>query len=245
MKRIKLFLILVLTFIFSINPVNAACESKELNQVRQDAYKVSVSSELMKEEMEKGTYDPPDGADHDTYVGYLKYFNVYINNISENIYIEVTDSISGNKKVYHNSDSNEGTIVIRDNNMTKLNTYTIDVYATNEECETAKIRTVTYVKPKYNEYYGLSACEYAPNYYLCREYIDFDITYSGEETINKIAQYSAELEKKEEEKQQEIIKKKERNNKIIIASIAVVIVAGVATTIVIILKKRRVANEKD
>ena len=248
MKIIKLLFTFLLTFIIGVNSAFAVCETSELNKVRQNAYKVSTSYDLIKEEENDEDYTPPDGLTEEeieNFVPYNYYFNIYINNVSEDLYVVVKDSISGASKTFHHADTNNGVITIKDENFTELNDYTIDIYAENVDCGSTKIRTINYRKPKYNEYSGYSICEGLSSYYLCKTFIDFDIDYNFDEVYDKISNQIAAKEKEEEEKGNNSVTDKIENflgkNKIAIIVGGIIVGAGVATTIVIMVRRRRVA----
>ncbi len=243
MKKLRMVGTFLLTFMMMIMGVSAACDASELNRVSSEAFKVSVTYEEVEELLEAGTYTPPDGIPEDeidNYTTYVKYFKVYITNITEDIYVVVKDTYSNEEKTYTYQDSDNGTITIENRHIDEINEYTIKVYATNQECSRTALRTIKEKTPRYNEYYSMGICDGLEDYYLCNEYVSFDIDYSFEEVADKIDSYVKGKIKEEEEKKEQNKNFFEKNRSVIIATSVVIIVAGVATTVVIIVRRRRV-----
>ena len=244
MKKIRMLVVFMMVFMMSVTKVSAACEASVSNQIRNEAYKVQVSYEVAQEEEPRENYDLPDGLTEEgekNYVSYVTFFKIYITNLTENIYVEVKDSFSGKTKKYTYEDSENGTVIVKDYDLSRINTFTIDVKAVDSDCIRNNIRTIKKTLPRRNEFSTYGMCEGISEYYLCHEYVEYEQTLSAEEMFNRMETYRANKEKQEKEEEKE--KEKgffEKNKNTIIATSVVIIVAGVATAVVIIVRKRRV-----
>lgn len=245
MKKMKFLFTFILTFIIGINSALAVCETSEMTKTRENAYRVSVSYDLMEREVPEGEYTPPDGLTEEeleNYKLYDNYFNVYINNITDDLYINVKNSVTGNTTRYDSSDAKDGVITIETDGVSEITDFTIDIFPSNEDCGRNKIRSISQRLPKYNEYSEYQFCQEVPNYYLCREYIDFDINYSMSEVADKANSYYLEINVEKEDNNETAGEKVKsfftKHKTAIIVSGVIIVGAGVATTIVIVLRKR-------
>ena len=137
----------------------------------------------------------------------------------------------------------DGSITLKQKAFNQIITYTFEIYgSTTSGCYSEKLRTIKLSLPKYNYYSSLEMCDGIPDYYLCKEYVDFDIDdATATETIKKYKEKleSGELDEEEIKDNTSIFSKTISNisdNKYIYAGIIVVI--GVAITIVIIRRRR-------
>ncbi len=245
MKKMRFLFTFILAFIIGVNSALAVCETSEMTQTRENAYRVNVSYDLMEEEVPKGEYTPPDGLtdeELENFKMYNRYFNVYINNITDDLYVNVKNSVSGNTVRYDSSDAKDGVITIRNDGVELITDLTIDIFPSNEDCGRNRIRSISQRLPKYNEYSEYQYCQEIPNYYLCREYIDFDIDYSATEVAKKANSYYLEKIKEKEDNNMTVGERVksffEKHKTAIIVSSVIIVGAGVATTIVIVLRKR-------
>lgn len=235
MKKNWAILLSICSFLVSMNLVQAECSANDLNNLKALANKVTTSFTTSVEKIEiDEEITPPDGYNYmdEDYLN-KRLFNIYINNIKEDIYIIVTNSVTKEEKTYTYEDSDNGVITFKDYNVNKIKTYTVDIYATNKEC-TQKLKSLKIKLPMYNEYSDYGICSDAPNYYLCYEYVNEKVDYSYEELAQMISNYLSEGEsKKEEEKDPVKIKEKKNRDVVIIISVAsVVIIAGLAFVII-------------
>ena len=113
-------------------------------------------------------------------------------------------------------------------------------------CYGKKLRTIDLTIPKYNTYSQQEICSDIPTFYLCREYINFDI--DSEKFIDNVENYKKRIEKKE------VTNPDSTNNNVINTTVdstfstiseykyiivGVIIFIGIIVTILIIRKHRK------
>lgn len=248
MGKIRTIVLFLAAFVLGINSVNAVCDTTEENRLRSLATRVSASYEVVIEELAPGIVTPPDGETEETWVGHRRFMKIYIDNLTEDLYIEVRSSEDGSTKKYTYADSNNGTIVLERYDLTKIVIYTISVYSNSKDCLSgSRLYTLEQKTPKRNTIalYG-NLCEGAEEYYLCYEYTDVNNSYSYEEITKMVWNYKAEKRRKQQQQEEEDRKNKsfiefiKRNKGAVIGVTFIIVGAGVATTVVIIYKRRRV-----
>lgn len=247
MKKIGGIGVALIVFFASLGLAKATCDTTEMNRLRSLASNVKTSYKEVFEPMEDGTFTPPDGLTDEMiedYVAYRTLFEVYITNLTEDLYIEVKDTISGKTTKYTYKDSNNGTITIKNYNIEVINKYTISIYTTNTDCSNSKIRTIEMKTPRFNNYSALDYCQNNKEYYMCHMYVDYDLP-PMEDFVKKINKYITDKEKKqqqeeEDKKNQGFIEFLRENKTTIIIVASVIVVAGVGATVVIIRRRRRV-----
>lgn len=186
MKK-KLFLLLsalIFTF-FSLNVYADDCSYTEEYALMQEAAKVKVKYAT------KDHFVPADGCAGMDECSDVKerYFEIYILNLSENFYIEATNSITNEKVTYTYDDVENGTITIIDKNVYDIKSYTFNIYASvKTSCYSKKMTTQYLSLPRYNQFYGEDFCSENPEMDLCEEYVQFkDIDY--EKFLEKAVEY--------------------------------------------------------
>lgn len=170
---------------------------------------------------------------------------VYVTNITNDIYIKIT-SDKGLDKTYKFSDTNNGEVNFDGGDLTEIVNYQVTVYSNKEHCSDELYRTIDFVTPMKNPYSSFTDCEAIPNYEYCQQYIttpflatEYEIQSSIDKEYQKTIQQKKEEEVQKEKSFFEKLQDFYNKNKIILYSIlGVVVIAGVLTTIVI-LKKRR------
>lgn len=244
MKKIKAIVLAFVVFMSSTSYVRALCDAAEENRIRSLASNVRASYEIVKEELEPGTYSPPDGISEEEYVGTVDVINIYIANLTEDLYIEVEDTLTKETKKYTYQDSTNGTITLKKYDFGSIDKYEISVYSNKTDCiSDRKLKNIEVKTPMYNDISRYGICEGLEEYYLCYEYIDYDINMSFSEAEAKIEKYRESKEKKEQEQHEEekSFKKFIKNNAgTIIIVTAVIIGVGVGATIVVIKRRGRV-----
>lgn len=175
---------------------------------------------------------------------YVKAFNISILNITEDIYVKVTNSKDSNEMTFKYQDTVNGIATFQTKEVEDLNTYTFEVYANKYSCAGEMFRKFTLTTPMHNRYSEMIACQNNPDFYYCQEFIPSE-NITLDEFSKKIKEYESETKVKEEEQKNqeknffEKLKDFYTNNKLMIYSIGVVIVVmGVATTVILVKKKR-------
>lgn len=172
MKK-KLFLLLsalIFTF-FSLNVYADDCSYTEEYALMQEAAKVKVKYAT------KDHFVPAEGCQGLESCVDIKerYFEIYILNLSENFYIEATNSITNEKVTYTYDDVENGTITIIDKNVYDIKNYTFNIYASaNTVCYSKKMTTQYLSLPRYNKFYGEDYCSQNPELSICEEYVQFE-----------------------------------------------------------------------
>lgn len=248
MKKIGSLALVLVVFVVGISGVRAAtCETSEMNRLRALANNVNASYEEVYVPIGSDTYTPPDGIPDDLdeeYEALGSVFDTSITNLTEDMYIEVTDSHDKNPKKYYYKDTENGKITFRNNNLTEINKYKIVIYSNKDDCIGQKLRTIEVKTPMYNEYSSTALCNFYPEYYLCHSYVDFELP-DYETFFQRVNSYVDSKMKEEEKKKEEENKNKGflnfiKENKVTVIILSIVIVAaGVGTTVVIVERKRR------
>ena len=153
---------------------------------------------------------------------------------------KVTSDNNFNKTFYY-KDAQDGIVSFELSDLTKVNTFTFNVYNTDKSgCSQKLNRTFYLTTPRLNEYYNFNICEEIPDYYMCQKFVTYEdkgltdfIHVTNEYKDKKIAE-EEELNKNFFEKLWSFIKD---NKTIFITSTVVIITIGIGT--VIIIKKKR------
>lgn len=251
MGKFKSFIIFILSFLFIVANVNAAsCGYEEKAKLNSEVSNVKANYEIKIRVMDPGEFTPPDAIigteDEETYQETTEYMQVNILNITENMYVEVTNNFDNTKTTYQYQDTNNGNIVINWSNLWDLVTYTIKVYASsNTGCVGTPLRTLYVSLPRYNDYSELDFCTKVPDYYLCQRYV----TYNKVEFDEFYVKVTEEIAKKENKNENDKVDDDKWYQSVsnfvvkhkvafIIGGISLVVVAG-GVTYIIIRKRRR------
>ena len=250
MNKLKKTAFIAFSSMFMLANVNAAtCGYEEKAKLNNEIANVKSNYEVKERVLNKDEYFISDallGTEYeDSYEAKTDYIQVNILNLTENMYVEITNDYNDDIVVYHYSDTQNGNISFDWNDVGTLITYTIKVYASSSTgCEGSVLKTLYQALPRYNDYSTYDICKNIPDYYLCQRYV----TYEDVGFDNFIEQNSKQVEKKleKEEKTTENEKwykkvqnfVKEHKVPFIIGGVVLVVAAG-GTTFVIIKKRRR------
>jgi hypothetical protein len=246
-KNAKFLLVSLLLLCFAVNVNAAECSYEkqvELNDIASTVKATYEEIEIDTGETESYVDEETGLIDPDQQVPvYEKGFTVKVLNLTEDIYIEVSDDTNGLNKIFKYSDSDNGVITLGNFKADGVITYTITVRAFGGDCAGTSLRVITLVTPKYNSFSELSYCDDNPNFEYCQEYITGeDITY--EEFINKSESYvEKETETNEQKEENKTITSKlkdfyKNNKKVIFIACGVIVIVGVATTAIIVIRRR-------
>jgi len=181
LKKI-LFLILTTLFLFNIK-VSAAslCSYKEQTEINQLAANVKVNYEIAEEVVHYVDMDST-----------RKYFKISILNLSEKLYIGVTNSLNDNKLVFTSSDAKNGVIEFKWDNLSEIANFTFKIYTTPKtSCPDEKIKTLYLTTPRFNEYSRRAICEDLEDFYLCQEFVTFSHV-AEKDFLKKVEEYQNE-----------------------------------------------------
>lgn len=251
MNKLKFFAVSLVTFLLLSTTAQAAgtCNYEEKAKLNSEVANVKTNFEIKQREIKIDPENVPDEyigtSAAENYTVKEDYAQINILNLTENLYVEVTNDINKDKETYRYSDSNNGNIAIVRNDLNNIVTYTVKIFASsNTGCEGTSLSTKYVAVPRYNEYSSYSLCNSLPDYYLCQKYVNFqDVDFS-----KFVEQVTGEIDKRNTESKEE-----EKNNKwykevgnfisdnklyFIIGGVSLVVIAG-AITVVIIRKRRR------
>jgi len=245
MKKIKVVVCTLLAFLFSTPLAYAECDASESNKLSSLANNVNTSQEVIKKEIPlDDSFSLPDGLTEEEIAEYKAtrdYFRIYITNITEDLYVTVTNRNTKETKAYNYSDSENGTIYFDELVFIDIVNYTIEVYSSNNTgCPGKKLRTLYVTTPRYNTYSEYALCDGIEEFYLCHEYLSVETSF---ENFEKLARQYRDNKLKEEEKKKEKKEKgfleflKEHKGVVIIVSVVIIATGGLVT--VIIVKKQR------
>ncbi len=251
MKKYGGIIVALFVFLINLSVVQAACTTEEMNKLNSLAVRVTADTDVVELEMpmEEGD-NPPDGLTDEELENYLKeetIFRIYISNITEELYVKVTDTQSEETKTYTYQDAKDGVITIDQEEITSTNNYTIEVYSSDKtNCPDSKLYTLYETTPLYNYYSEQALCEGIEDFYLCHEFLSVPLV-SYDEFVTLAERYregmvnenGEEVTPDEDKKEEKGFAKflKDNRNIIIVVSIVVVAVGGLVT--VIIVKKQR------
>lgn len=248
MQKVKYFMLTILLLTFNLKSVYALCEVKESNNLNRLGNKVKYSWDIIeKEEEPSDTLVPPEGIPIDELENYKvkrTYFRIYINNITEDMYLTITDNETKETKTYNYEDTVDGTISFDNPVKTNIVEYSVVIYASDKtNCVDEKIRSFNFSTPMYNKYSEYALCEGLEEYYLCQKYLSSDVKI--DDFWGSVEQYRMRKEASEKPIQEENDKTgkglidflNEHKVLVIITGVGVIIVSSL--TIILIIKKRR------
>ena len=214
--------------------VNFACTPSDSILMNSVARQVKINYEPIKQ------VDP-----NNEYITYYM-IDIKIYNLTPGLNVVVSND-SGNMYAVNpdlNADKN-GIITLRVTETDRVKKFKFDIES-EKLCYGKKLRTIDLTIPKYNTYSQQEICSDIPTFYLCREYINFDI--DSEKFIENVENYKKRIEKKE------VTNPDSTNNNVINTTVdstfstiseykyiivGVIIFIGIIVTILIIRKHRK------
>lgn len=245
MRKIKMLVLMMLVSFLSINTVYAACSSEDNIKLNKAAININPSYEV-KEGEYQGEVDPPDGEDVDNPKVTYFYHKIYISNLTEDLYVVVTNNKDKTKKTLRYEDGENGIVSFDWNNLWEITDFIITVYSSDKtNCPDTKLYTTYLTTPLYNDFSTYEACSGLDEFYLCYQFltvpqVDFNtfVELTNKYREGKIDKNGDEIKDKEEEKGFVAFVKK---HKVMIGVTAmVIVVAGGIVTVIIVRKQRRV-----
>lgn len=251
MRKVKKTIFLVLAmFILILNVKGTACGYEEKAKLNNEVANVKVNYEIKERVLDKSEYSISDallGTEYeDEYEATSEYIQANLLNLTENMYVVVSNDFDKEEKLYQYSDTDKGSISIPWLQIDEIVTFTFKVYASDTTgCDGNLLKTLTLKLPRYNDYSTYDICNNFPEYYLCQRYVTyeevgFDVFM---DKVFKEADKKQAKEKEEEEKNSKWYNKAKNyvvEHKVpFIIGGCVLVVAGGATTFIIIRKRRR------
>lgn len=236
MKKVFSLTVFLLTcFLFLISQTKAdSCSYKEQQALNKEASNVKINYEIVDRRNEIPNNLTQD--DHYDMKDYY-YINVSLYNISENIYVKITNDYNNEEKNYYSTDLVENSISWKNFYNYQNITYTLNILANTTNCSGKKLIRKKITIPRFNQFYNKNYCQKIPDYELCQELINSSLDDS--KVADKI--YDAYL------KTLNFSNQKDENNKFkinwqLIITIAGIIILGVITGLIIyiVIKRRRI-----
>ncbi len=247
MKKFKLVVVAFLMVLLGMPHVYAECDATESNKLSSLANNVQGSQEVIEKEVDPGQdWNTPDGLtdeEYENYVYKMKFFRIHINNITEDLYVVVTNKNTKKSTTYNYSDTSNGNISFDEVVSSQIVNYTIDVYASSKtNCGSKKLRTFYITTPKYNSLSEYSVCEGIEEFYLCHEYLSVETNIENFESLTtqyREGKIKADGSIKEDEEKDKgfLGFLREHKGTVIMISVSIIAIGGLV--IVIIVKKQR------
>jgi len=246
MKKFKVVVVAFIMSLLYVPFVQAECNATESNKLSSLATNVKRDFEVIEKEVPlDGTFTLPDGLTEEeekNYVATRPYFRIYISNITEELYVVVTNNNTKEKKTFRYSDAENGVITFDEAVLIEIVDYKIEIYASDKtECPNKKLQTLTLSTPMYNTFSEEARCEGIEEFYLCHEYLSVETSFKDFDRL--VEQYRAGKLKEDGSKKEENKNNgffgfiKEHTGTVIIVSVAIIAIGGLVT--VIIVKKQR------
>lgn len=242
----KLFLLAIVFLTPNIVQAESACSYSEQAEINNIVANVKANYETV--DIYDGKVLDIDNPGADGKIPevdyYIKGFNITVLNITEDIYVQIKNSIDNNVVTFKYEDTKDGIASFQTRNVNQLITYTVEIYSNKGACIGELFRKISLTTPIYNLFSEWRDCKENPEFYYCQEYLSVE-NISINEFRTKLKDYK--IEKEEKRKEEEIenknfwnkIKKIYQENAIIINLVgSVVLISGVATTVILIKKKR-------
>lgn len=195
MKKITKLLIFILLLlignvVYAEDSENISCDHVEKKGIMQNASNIKV------------TFVPTEKSSEQQVL--QRYMDIKIYNVTSDVFLAIKGDSVGTqmnaRTLSINDVGPEGAIVLRMPALDRIANLVLEVYSKGKTCNGDKIKTLTLKIPKYNFYSQLEVCNDVPEFYLCQEYIDFEIDPS--KFYDQVADYK---EKKENPELSEII----------------------------------------
>lgn len=245
-RKVKIILFMFIT-IFLMGGFVRAEENKIPGEVCPNSSRVKL---LENASAVKITYEPYeqkaegfDDPESDDYSVIYYYLDVKIYNLDETLSVDVTNGNLGKEyKLYPSSIGPDGAITIRVKDTSEINTFTFEIKANTYDCNAQTLRTVKLTLPKFNYYSGRQICSDIPDYYLCQQYISYEI--SADKFLENVNNYKEKLEQSGNTEQEDEVKPSiistaaSKVSKYKYWIVGGIILVGVIITIIVVKKKR-------
>ena len=176
----KKILTLLLMLGIGIMPVNAVCNYTDKAAANKKAANVKLDYEVVedKKEYEDGT------------ISINEYFKMTILNVTEDLYVTVTNDVTNTTNTYRYSDAKDGVITFNWDNNEVVTNFTMKVYgAESSPCKDEELRTIRKQTPRYNDFANRAICEDMKDFYLCEKYTTVE-NIDESMFINKVSDYA-------------------------------------------------------
>lgn len=246
MRKLKFTSIFLLIFLVGMLNVRAECSMDESSKLSSLAVNVKVDYEIVEKEMpmEEG-FNYPDGLTEEEIANYKNtsdFFRIHIYNITEELYVEVRNTTTGDSKNYYYADTDNGTVSFDEIVSEKITDYTVTVYSSNKTgCSDKKLTTITKTTPMYNVISELAICDGIEEYYLCQPYLSVKTNFENYESLIKDYRKNKEGKSeasKKEEKKEGFLGFLKNNKGIVVATVVLIVTIGGLVTVIIVKRQR-------
>lgn len=249
MSKYKYFLFSLVTFAVFTSSVSAVtCSYEERAELNSEVAHIEASYEEIQIELAPDEYSPPDvilGTEYEeTFVQKVNALQINILNLTEKVYVEVTNEETGETTTYNFSDTNNGNLAIIREDISQVARYEIEVYSSSAtDCEGNLLRTLRLNLPRYNEYSTYPICNQMEDYYLCQRYVTFDEMSYGD-FFDRIYEEDARRHNESENDQEdnpwyEAFWDKYKTP-IIVGGISLIVIGGGVAVVIVIRRRRRI-----
>lgn len=184
MKYLKY--LVVFTVFLCINTLNVnalSCSNAVSKDLGQIASYVKVDYEVHDNSVIK---ELQVGEDKTNYIVPNFTFDISIYNINDDIYVMIKEHTTGNSYTIMNSDTTDNTYTFINSDFGNIYNYEIVIMSNNPDCYGEKVRTINFIKPKYNAYSEYTYCQNSSNLY-CQRFTDKDLNITdSKDFLNKV-----------------------------------------------------------
>ena len=241
MKKKVVVMLAGILALLNLKVVNAAslCSMEDQAKLNKIAGSVKAVYEEAKEEVDPSTYiTTPETGEGPIY---RDYFKIIFTNITEEVYVKITNDYNDEVKFIRYQDTDGGMYTFDWDNLDDVVKFTYEVYSSDKTaCQNEKYFTNYLVTPMYNSFYEMLICEGINDYLPCQKYITVKNDYN--EQYDKIVEYKEAKKEKEIEENKKWYEKigdfVKKHKTVFIAGGSIIVIAGVAVVVVIIKRKR-------
>ena len=242
MNKIKTGFIFIFILLFLIMPNKvlavSSCDYADQVNLSTQAHNIRTNYEL--KEIATGNQieaDDGSGMEDETYIG----VEISVYNVTEDIYVVISDSKGGEPKEYHFEDTDNGTIkLLRGNDgLTDIVTYHVSIRSDISDCYGEEYHSIDIITPMYNYFSSEPLCADSTKYY-CQEYITQDLNMSYADFV---AQATKDLQKEDGEEQEDN-QTNNNNAQIVLYVVIGLITIGIGVTTFVVFRKKQRSSVK-
>ena len=234
----KLLFIVMCFFLLVTTAKAAQCTNEEKVKLKKEASQVKMVLKEVEEEMDPSKYYLTDGYDGPVYT---YYFDVSLTNITDDMFVEITNNKDGDKITNVTNPPKNGIISFNWDDIYEITKFTYTIYAkSGSTCAGEKLFVGNYTAPKYNYYAGATACNGVEDYKYCSKFIYEDV--NDNDIYKNIKNYKKAKQIEEEKKSNSWTEKAKRfikEHKVLVIAGAAIIVGG-GTAVILKQRKKRV-----
>lgn len=233
-QKILVFLCLLTVGILNVSAASS-CDYETQVKLNSEANNIKTSYEV--KEIKTGKQivsDMGEGMEDEVYTG----VEVSIYNLTENLYLKVTNLQTSETKTYYYADTNDGSITFTrgEEGLSEIVTYQVTVYSNHSDCKDEELKKVNIVTPRYNTFSAEALCQNSTKYY-CQTYITEELNMTFEDFVKQATAALKDNETKPEDQTEKQESFFEKYGVYMIAVIGVILI-GVVTTVIVRNKQR-------